>query len=329
MTRPRLETREHHWLCIEREREGEREREKKDEVSLQVNCSNHTGAVLHALITNIQTTREITVWGDHSRSLQTRKKQLPSTIQQRSSLSYDHSRNSARFQVWENEDNHHWTRTQSMGTDWREAGERSIFTTTIVDLDTVTGLRMPHSSKRISSSLSEIISKISWTIFNFCRLDMSAKRRQRNRGFHFHRDPVVLTHARRCFRQSEDPLIIVRRDRIVQIQWDQRIILNRKISIGTLCVVVVVFLLRRRQIVRWRVSVSRRWAGELAGEFVSGHSERREFSWGIRYEEEFDLQHAHLFPRGSIRLLAHPPETRREWVNGEERSTGQKIRSEP
>jgi hypothetical protein len=165
---------------------------------------------------------------------------------------------------------------------------------------------MPHSSKRISSSLSEIISKISWTIFNFCRLDISTRTTRRSL---FRCDRRVLTYARRCFRQSEDPLIIVAGNKIIQVQGYQRIILNNPISTE----MFRFFFLspRRRRIVRWRVSVSRRWAEELEGEIVSGHNERKVSSLGSRCEAEFALRHAHLSPRDLIRLLARPPpETR-------------------
>lgn len=52
-------------------------------------------------------------------------------------------------------------------------------TTTIVDFDKVTGFNIPQSSNLISSSFSEIISKISFIALNFCLLDISSKKNER------------------------------------------------------------------------------------------------------------------------------------------------------
>ena len=48
-------------------------------------------------------------------------------------------------------------------------------TTIIVDLETVTGFNIPYSSNLISSSVSEIISNISFVALNLCLLDISIK----------------------------------------------------------------------------------------------------------------------------------------------------------
>lgn len=172
-----------------------------------------------------------------------------------------------------------------------------------VGLDLGDIFSIPHSSKWISSWLSEIISNMSLVILLRCRIDGSTGKKSLN-SFTVRSDLPenlsFLTFTGCCFERCKYSLVIITCRENIQLQRHRWIILDR--ITNTLTHEnerdqASDHVRHRKRICQWNSATSPQLLAELEEVFVWDHIAHREFSWENRHESKFVLRRESRVPR--------------------------------